>query len=308
MKITIVGAGVIGTSWAALMLAHGHEVTINDPAPNVEAQVLHDLADIAPTLAALGLPTEGLTDALSFNADLKTAVAQADAVQENGPERLDLKHQIWSTIEGAAPAHALFLTSTSGIPATEIAKALRQPGRLVVGHPFNPPHLLPLVEIVPGEKTSDDTLDRARRFYAKLGKKPVVLGKEIPGFVANRLQSALFRECVYLVTQGVVTEQELDEIVTSSIGLRWAVGGPFLSFHLGGGHGGLPHFLEQFGPSLENGWSRQVIPSIDPPTVAVLTEQAAHFGASIDELAAERDRGQIAVLTALHPQAVKELS
>ncbi|MFJ2190568.1 3-hydroxyacyl-CoA dehydrogenase NAD-binding domain-containing protein [Kitasatospora sp. NPDC087861] len=300
-RVTVVGSGVIGTSWAGLFLARGLEVTVNDPAPDAEERVRVGLEEILPALEGLGLPTAGLTDRLRFETELAAAVADADVVQENGPERLDLKQQIWTTIEQSAPDHCLLATSTSGIPATDIAQAMRHPERLVVGHPFNPPHLLPLVEVVPGEQTSAETLQRARDFYTAMGKKPQVLRKEVPGFVANRLQAALFRECVHLVVEGVVTESELDEIVTSSIGLRWAVGGPFRTFHLGGGPGGLPQFLQHLGPTLEGLWQQLGSPSLDAPTVELLVRQAQEaFGdRSVDALAAERDRAQIAVLKAL---------
>ncbi|MFJ8728704.1 3-hydroxyacyl-CoA dehydrogenase family protein [Streptomyces bauhiniae] len=301
-RAAIIGGGVIGVSWAGLFLARGIDVVISDPREDIEALVRTGLAEITPALAGLGLPTENLTDGLSFEADLATAVTQADIVQENGPERLRLKQEIWRTIEDAAPAHALLATSTSGIPASAIAAALRQPERLVVGHPFNPPHLVPLVEIVPGEKTSAETVERARAFYAALGKKPQVLRKEVPGFVANRLQSALFRECVHLVAEGVVTEAELDEIVTSSIGLRWAVAGPFRTFHLGGGPGGLPHFIEHLGRAMEDSmWPALGNPTFDAATVTTLVEQAddAFGGGTVEELAAERDRAQITLMRAL---------
>ncbi|WP_331744617.1 3-hydroxyacyl-CoA dehydrogenase NAD-binding domain-containing protein [Kitasatospora sp. NBC_01300] len=301
-RAAIIGGGVIGISWAALFLAHGIDVVISDPRPDIEELVLAGLDEITPTLAELGLPTENLTDGLTFEADLATAVADVDIVQENGPERLELKQRIWQTIEQAAPTRALLASSTSGIPATAIAEAMRQPERLIVGHPFNPPHLVPLVEIVPGEKTSEGTIQQARAFYAALGKEPQVLRKEIPGFVANRLQSALFRECVHLVAQGVVTEQELDDIVTASIGLRWAVAGPFRTFHLGGGPGGLPHFIEHLGRAMESDmWPALGNPTFDDATVALLAGQAREaFGeGTVDELAAERDRAQIALMRAL---------
>ncbi|MGW4226985.1 3-hydroxyacyl-CoA dehydrogenase family protein [Streptomyces bauhiniae] len=301
-RAAIIGGGVIGVSWAGLFLARGIDVVISDPRADIEDLVRTGLAEITPALAELGLPTEHLTDGLSFEADLATAVAQADVVQENGPERLELKQEIWRTIEDAAPGHALLATSTSGIPASAIAEAMHQPERLVVGHPFNPPHLVPLVEIVPGEKTSAETVERARAFYAALGKKPQVLRKEVPGFVANRLQSALFRECVHLVAEGVVTEAELDEIVTSSIGLRWAVAGPFRTFHLGGGPGGLPHFIEHLGRAMEDSmWPALGNPTFDDATVTTLVEQADDaFGrGTVEELAAERDRAQITLMRAL---------
>ncbi|WP_367134241.1 MULTISPECIES: 3-hydroxyacyl-CoA dehydrogenase family protein [Streptomyces] len=300
-RAAVIGGGVIGISWAGLFLAHGMDVVISDPRPGVRDQVLAGLDEIAPALAELGLPTENLTARLRFEADLATAVANADVVQENGPERLPVKQQIWQAVEQAAPAHALLATSTSGIPATAIAEAMRQPERLVVGHPFNPPHLVPLVEIVPGERTSAQTLEQAHAFYTALGKKPQILRKEVPGFVANRLQSALFRECVHLVAEGVVTEAELDEIVTGSIGLRWAAAGPFRTFHLGGGPEGLPHFIQHLGHAMEASWPGLGAPSFDEPTVALLTEQAEQaFGdVPVRELAARRDHAQIALMRAL---------
>ncbi|KOV60481.1 hydroxylacyl-CoA dehydrogenase [Streptomyces sp. MMG1121] len=300
-KVTVVGGGVIGASWAALFLARGLSVTVSDPQPGAAEAVRGHIAEAAPALEALGLDTADLTGRLAFEADLAAAVREADMVQENGPERLDVKHEMWRTIEANAPAGALLATSTSGIPATEIATVLKAPERLVVGHPFNPPHLVPLVEVVPGERTSAETTERARAFYRQLGKRPQVLRKEVPGFVANRLQSALFRECVHLVSEGVVTMQELDDVVTSSIGQRWAVAGPFRSFHLGGGEGGLAHFISHLGIGMERRWAamEQEKVAFDEPTRQLLTAQAKDFGATIDELAAERDRKQIAIMHAL---------
>ncbi|GAB3143927.1 3-hydroxyacyl-CoA dehydrogenase NAD-binding domain-containing protein [Amycolatopsis stemonae] len=296
MKATIVGGGVIGVSWAGLMAAHGLDVVVSDPAPGIEATVRAGLAELTPALRELGLPTDL---AVTFQPDLAQAVADADVVQENGPERLELKHRIWTTIEEHTPADALLLTSTSGIPATDIAVALKRPERLLVGHPFNPPHLIPLVEVVPGERTAPEVVARAVEFYRGLGKKPIVLAKEVPGFVANRLQAAIFRECVHLVAEGVVTEQQLDEVVTSSLGQRWAVSGPFLSFHLGGGPGGLPHFLEHLGPGLRKRWGQLGTPDLDEATVELLSEQASDFGGTIAELAEARDTAQIALMKAL---------
>ncbi|MFG5717906.1 3-hydroxyacyl-CoA dehydrogenase NAD-binding domain-containing protein [Streptomyces murinus] len=301
-RAAVIGGGVIGVSWAGLFLARGIDVVINDPRPDIEDLVRAGLTEITPALAALGLPTENLTAGLTFEADLATAVAEVDIVQENGPERLELKRQIWETVETAAPAHALLATSTSSIPATAIAETMRAPERLIVGHPFNPPHLVPLVEIVPGARTAPATVEQATAFYTALGKKPQVLRKEVPGFVANRLQAALFRECVHLVAEGVVTERQLDDVVTSSIGMRWAVAGPFRTFHLGGGPDGLPHFIDHLGRGMETGlWPLLGSPTFDDATVALLTEQAREaFGdASVEQLAAERDRAQIALMRAL---------
>ncbi|WP_318200520.1 3-hydroxyacyl-CoA dehydrogenase NAD-binding domain-containing protein [Streptomyces sp. SCL15-4] len=300
-EVTVVGGGVIGASWAALFLARGLAVTVSDPQPGVDEAVRGHIAQAAPALSALGLDTSDLTARLAFVPDLADAVRAADLVQENGPERLEVKHAMWRTIEEHAPAGALFATSTSGIPATEIATVLKAPERLVVGHPFNPPHLVPLVEVVPGERTSPETTERARAFYQALGKRPQVLRKEVPGFVANRLQSAVFRECVHLVSEGVVTMQELDDIVTSSLGQRWAVAGPFRSFHLGGGDGGLPHFMSHLGTGMERRWADMAEEEVafDERTRQLLTEQVKDFGGSVADLAAARDRRQIAVMRAL---------
>jgi ketoreductase RED1 len=301
-NITVIGAGVIGASWTALFLANGLTVTVNDPLSDVAERMHAQLQEAAPALKAIGLPTDDLDRNLRFEADLEQAVADADVIQENGPERVDFKQDLFARIEQAARPDTLLLSSTSGIPASTMAQAMKQPGRLLIGHPFNPPHLVPLVEVVPGEQTDPETVQRAVAFYTALGKKPQVLHKEVPGFVANRLQAAFFREAVNLVAQGVVTEQQLDEIVTSSLGLRWAVAGPFRSFHLGGGPGGLPAFLQHLGPALENLWRDLGNPKLDQATVELLSKQA-DFGAPIEELETARDEAQIKVMRALGESA-----
>jgi ketoreductase RED1 len=303
--VAIIGGGVIGSSWAALMLAHGLRVVVNDPRPDIEDVVRADLARIAPTLAALGLPTDDLAAELTFDADLASAVAGADVVQENGPERIEFKRELWHDVAAAAPPHALLLSSSSAQTATAQARDLENASRLLIGHPFNPPHLIPLVEVVPGAATSADAVDAAVEFYTALGKVPRVIHKEIPGFVANRLQRALFKECCHLVLEGVVTVDELDDIVTGSVGLRWAVNGPFESFHLGGGAGGLAAFFAQFGRSLDAAWRQQVPVPLDDRAQQILVDQVAEsFGkSSIADAENERDRRQVAVLRALHENA-----
>jgi ketoreductase RED1 len=200
----------------------------------------------------------------------------------------------------------LLLSSTSGIKATAQAKNLTDPGRIVVGHPFNPPHLVPLVEVVPGEKTEQSTVDEVVAFYRALGKQPLVLRKEVPGFVANRLQAALFQECVHLVAEGVVAMDDLDAVVTNSIGLRWAAAGPFLTFHLGGGSGGLSHFLTHLGPGMEGMWERALgHPKLDEATIEILLGEldAAYGDHTIDELARRRDEAQVGIMRALEAQS-----
>ncbi|KJC56184.1 hydroxylacyl-CoA dehydrogenase [Bradyrhizobium sp. LTSPM299] len=300
-KVTVIGAGVIGASWTALFLAHGLTVVVNDPRPDVEAIVRDYIRNNLSTLKELGLPTDNLEEKLSFQADLERSVAGADLVQENGPERIEFKQDLWERIGKVVGEHALMLSSSSAKTATEQALKMSRPERLLVGHPFNPPHLIPLVEVVPGEKTSPEAVDDAVAFYAALGKVPRVVRKEMPGFVANRLQRAIFRECCYLVIQGVVKVDELDDIVTSSIGLRWAADGPFRSFHLGGGAGGFKSFFKQFGPGLNEAWKNMAPVNLDEAAQDKIIAQAeASFAAQPPEqLESERDAKQLAIIRAL---------
>ncbi|WP_245322151.1 3-hydroxyacyl-CoA dehydrogenase NAD-binding domain-containing protein [Bradyrhizobium sp. LTSPM299] len=297
----MIGAGVIGASWTALFLAHGLTVVVNDPRPDVEAIVRDYIRNNLSTLKELGLPTDNLEEKLSFQADLERSVAGADLVQENGPERIEFKQDLWERIGKVVGEHALMLSSSSAKTATEQALKMSRPERLLVGHPFNPPHLIPLVEVVPGEKTSPEAVDDAVAFYAALGKVPRVVRKEMPGFVANRLQRAIFRECCYLVIQGVVKVDELDDIVTSSIGLRWAADGPFRSFHLGGGAGGFKSFFKQFGPGLNEAWKNMAPVNLDEAAQDKIIAQAeASFAAQPPEqLESERDAKQLAIIRAL---------
>ena len=297
----VIGAGVIGASWTALFLAHGLNVVVNDPQPNIADVVRAMLAKAAPTLKALGLPHEGLDKSLRFEADLERAVAGVDLIQENGPENPEWKQKLWARVEPALPKHALLLSSSSARPATEQGKLMKDASRLLVGHPFNPPHLIPLVEVVPGDHTAPEATADAVAFYEALGKVPRVLKKEIQGFVANRLQRAIMREACYLVQEGVVTVDELDDIVTSSIGLRWAVNGPFSSFHMGGGPKGLESFFQHLGKNMAV--SFKIIPQVelDEKLQQVIIDQAAaSFGKTpIPQMERKRDDSQLAILHAL---------
>ncbi|GAC1531983.1 MAG: 3-hydroxyacyl-CoA dehydrogenase NAD-binding domain-containing protein [Acidimicrobiales bacterium] len=299
--VTVIGAGTIGASWAALFLAHGLDVRISDPAPDVEDRVHNMVAQAAPVLGELGLPVEDLTARLAFFPDLEEALNGADVVQENGPESVKFKRDLWVNVERLVEPHTLLLSSTSGIKASGMVKEMADRTRVLVGHPFNPPHLVPLVEVVPGPETSAEVVAEAVAFYAALGKRPLVVRKEMPGFVANRLQSALFQECVHLVAEGVVDMADLDDIVTSSIGLRWAAAGPFLTFHLGGGTGGLPHFLDHLGPGMDLMWGVLGHPHLDEATLSLLKEQvaAAYGDRSLEDLEQRRDGMQIAIMHAL---------
>jgi ketoreductase RED1 len=300
-KTAIIGAGVIGASWTALFLAHGLEVVVNDPRSDVETLVRDYIRNSLSTLETLGLPTANLEAKLRFEADLAKAVAGADLVQENGPERIEFKQDLWARISKVVGDKTLLLSSSSARTATEQALKCSRPERLLVGHPFNPPHLIPLVEVVPGAKTNEAAVTDAMAFYAALGKVPRVVRKEMPGFVANRLQRAIFRECCYLVIQGVVKVDELDDIVTSSIGLRWAADGPFRSFHLGGGAGGFTSFFKQFGPGLNDAWKNMAPVDLNEAAQDKIIAQAeASFAARpMEQLEGERDAKQLAIIRAL---------
>lgn len=300
-NITVIGGGAIGLSWTALFLANGLTVTMNDPRADIEEATSKGLETIKPSLKALGYKTKGLTKKLFFEKDLAKAIRNADLVQENGPEDLTFKQDLYAQMEASLKPGALVLSSTSGIPATKFSEKMKDASTVLIGHPFNPPHLIPLVEVVPGARTSKEAVTKAVQFYTAIGKSPIVIEKEIPGFVANRLQSALFRESIYLVSQGVVTMEGLDQIVSNSIGLRWAAAGPFKTFTLGGGPGGFPHFIKHLGPPMENGWKNLGNPHLDQTTTNLLLEQSNNSYGKIpyDELVKERDEQQLAVLHAL---------
>ncbi|WP_227246413.1 3-hydroxyacyl-CoA dehydrogenase NAD-binding domain-containing protein [Paraburkholderia caribensis] len=306
-KVVVIGGGVIGASWAALFLANGMRVVINDPQPGIESKVCDYVAQAMPALQALGYDMSAALQQLSFESVLANAVADADFVQENGPERADFKTALWATIERSAPAHCLFFSSSSGIPASIQASQMQSPGRLIIGHPFNPPHLLPLVEVVPNPQTARALIDASLDFYRALGKCPLEIRKEIDGFVANRLQSAIFRECVYLVSQGVITAADLDSVVTQSLGIRWATNGPFLSFHLGGGDGGFSHFVDHLAPGMETRWREQLASTVhfDEATKKLLVEQieSGYGDRSIAQLAEARDEREITIINSARKAA-----
>ena len=294
MIVAVVGAGTIGLSWAALFAAHGHQVRVTDPRPDLEEVVRAGILELADVLPG------DLLASITTGPDLEAAVTGADVVQENGPERIELKQELFARIEAAAPPHALLLSSTSGLMPSDMGASMREPGRVVVGHPFNPPHVVPLVEVVPGGQSTPETVEAAVAFYRSLGKVPVVLHKEIGGFVANRLQSAVFREAVHLVLSGVVTPEELDQVVTESVGVRWATAGPFESYHLGGGPAGIRHLLEHLGPGMVRRWKDLGQPELTDEVVERISSstEARFAGQDYADRTAARDRVQLAVLRA----------
>ncbi|WP_327328042.1 3-hydroxyacyl-CoA dehydrogenase NAD-binding domain-containing protein [Streptomyces sp. NBC_01210] len=297
----VVGAGTIGLSWTALFAAHGLTVRVSDPRPDLAEAVDTALAESAPQLAQQGLDVRDMAGRVHLAPDVAEAVRDADIVQENGPENVGFKRELFTTLVHEAPAHALLLSSSSAICATAFTDELEDAARILIGHPFNPPHLVPLVEVVPGERTGADSVARAVDFYRFVGRVPVVERKEIPGFVGNRLQNALSREAIYLVEQGVIGPDELDTVVVNSLGLRWATVGPFLGAHLGGGPGGYRHMAEHIGMSMQAMWDVLGHPEQGPEQRERLIQavENSYGSRSYGELAQERDRKQLAVLSAL---------
>jgi 3-hydroxyacyl-CoA dehydrogenase len=291
-RVAIIGTGVIGASWSALFLAKGLEVVATDVAPNAEAALKRFIESAWPALKRLGLAIGASQSKLSFTADLAAAVKGADLVQENGPERIEFKKKLYGQLDELLPADVLIASSSSGLTMSEIQLACRfHPERCVIGHPFNPPHLVPLVEIVGGAKTSEETIQRVAEFYTALGKRTIRLHKEVPGHVANRLQSALSREVYHLVAEGVVSAADADTALSWGPGLRWGIMGSLLLNHLGGGQGGIEHFFEQFAGPMTAWWKVLGQPVLTPEVQKQLIDSVrAEVGPrSVDELAAERD-------------------
>src|SRR5438876_1654873 len=243
-RIAIVGTGVIGASWAAQYLARGFDVVATDPAPNAEANLRKYVDEAWEQLTVIGLSPGAARDRLSFTSSMKDALSNADLVQENGPERPDFKIKLFADMDEATPADSLIASSSSGIAPRVMQSQCKHPERVLIGHPFNPPHIIPLVEVVGGTKTSPDAIQQALAFYASIGKKPIQLNKELPGHVGNRLQAALYKEIMYLIQNNVLSVEDADVAVSYGPGPRWGVMGPSLQWHLGGGAGGIKHFMD----------------------------------------------------------------
>jgi 3-hydroxyacyl-CoA dehydrogenase len=297
-RIAIVGTGVIGASWAALFLAHGLEVIATDPAPNAEENLREYIDNAWPALEQLGLSPGASKERLSFTPKLSDALQGVDLVQENGPERPDFKIKLFAEMDALTPETTILASSSSGIPIGVSQSQCKHPERCVIGHPFNPPHLIPLVEVVGSEKTSSATIERAIAFYASIDKRPIHVRKEVVGHVANRLQAALYREVVYLIEQDVLSVSDADAAVSWGPGLRWGVMGPNLLFHLAGGQNGIHHFMEQFTGPMSTWWkdlgNSEFTPEVKEKIVKGVLAEAGDR--SIDELAGERDKVLLGLL------------
>lgn len=291
-KVAIIGTGVIGASWAAQFLAKGLDVVATDVAPDAEASLRRFVRAAWPALERLGLAPGASQSRLTFSGDLPTAAAGADLIQENGPERIDFKRKLYRQLDELLPADVIIASSSSGLTMSEIQSDCRlHPERCVIGHPFNPPHLIPLVEIVGGGKTSEETIRRATEFYTSIGKQTVRLNKEVPGHVANRLQAALMREVYHLVDEGVVSVADIDAALCWGPGLRWGIMGQVMLNHLGGGPGGIEHMLQQFTGPITAWWKVLGSPTLTLELQKKLIDgvHAEAGSRTIDELEATRD-------------------
>jgi 3-hydroxyacyl-CoA dehydrogenase len=298
-RIAIIGTGVIGASWTSLFLAKGLQVVATDVAPNAEAALRKFVETAWPALKRLGLSPGASQSNLKFTAALAQAVDGVDLVQENGPERIEFKQKLYGQLDELLAPDVIIASSSSGLTMSEIQKgAASHPERCVIAHPFNPPHLVPLVEIVGGAKTSEATIERVAEFYAGLGKQAVRLRKEVPGHVANRLQAALAREVYYLVAEGVVSAADVDTALCWGPGLRWGIMGNMMLNHLGGGPGGIEHFFQQFTGPMSAWWRVLGQPVLTPEVQKKLIDSVhAEVGSrSIGELEAQRDEVLLGLL------------
>jgi carnitine 3-dehydrogenase len=290
-RVGIIGAGVIGASWAAHFLARGMDVQVWDPAPGSEARVRRFVADAWPALERLGLAAGADPARLRCCDELEGALSNVQFVQENAPEDKALKLALYESFDSALPGDVVLASSTSGLMMTELQAGRAARARMVVGHPFNPPHLIPLVEVLGGASTAPESVDWTLAFYEAHGKMPIRLNKEAPGHLVNRLQAAIWREAIDAVVSGVASVEDVDKAIAYGPGLRWALMGPHQIFHLAGGPGGMRNFLEHFGPNIENWWRDMRDVTLTPEVKARLIDgiDAESAGRSVEMLAAERD-------------------
>lgn len=299
-RAAVLGAGVIGASWTALFLARGLTVDIYDPARAAENQVRQYVARAWPVLEALGLTAKGDPTRLNFHPAPGPAVRAAQFVQENVPENLEIKHALFAEIEPQLAPEAIVASSASGLMVHEMQKGWRDPSRFLLGHPFNPPHLIPLVELIVNERTAEGVLETAEAFYARIGKETIRVKREVPGHVANRLQAALWREAIHLVASGVASVEDVDKAVWAGPGLRWAAMGPHMLFHLGAGPGGMGEFCNRYRDSFHRWWNDLGAPELTPELAASLAGGVADEarGRDVTSAAAERDALILATLQA----------
>jgi carnitine 3-dehydrogenase len=297
-RLAVVGTGVIGSGWAARALAHGLDVTAWDPAPGAETRLRAAVANAWPALERVGLKRGASRRRLTFAGNLTDALAHADFVQESGPEDERVKRSLLAEIDRVVGPRVVIASSSSGLLPTRIQAGCQHPGRVIIGHPFNPVYLLPLVELVGGEKTKPHAMKAASAFYRSLGMRPLHLKREIEGYISDRLQEALWREALHLVADGVATTQEIDDAIVYGPGLRWAFMGTCLAFHMAGGDDGMRHMLEQFGPALKLPWTKLRAPALTPELARRMVDgtSAQANGRSIKQLERWRDDQLIRIM------------
>jgi carnitine 3-dehydrogenase len=290
-RAAILGAGTIGASWTAWFMSRGMEVQVWDPRPEAADYVRRYVADAWPAMARLGMAEAASPDTWRFCATPEDAVADVDFVQENAPERMLVKRELYGRIDAVLRVDAVLASSTSGLIMSDMQAGFRSAARFAVGHPFNPPHLIPLVEVVAGRETARETIAWCLDFYRHIGKKPIHIRKEAAGHLANRLQAALWGEAVSAVVTGLASVEDVDTAISAGPGLRWAAMGPHMTFHLGGGEGGIEHMLSQFKPVFESWWATMTTPELSEDTCRQIIDgvKAEANGRSLAELAAERD-------------------
>ena len=293
----VLGAGVIGASWTALFAAAGMDVRVFDISDDVEENVTVYVEKAWPTLSELGLAVEGRKGKISFHNNAAEAVSPAQFIQENVPERIEVKHAMFREIEPHLLPEAVVCSSASGLMVSEMQEGWKNPSRFLLGHPFNPPHLIPLVELLANEKTATEALEIAESFYRTVGKVTIRVQKEVPGHVANRLQAALWREAIHLVNSGVATVEDVDKAVWSGPGLRWAAMGPHMLFHLGAGPGGMEEFCNRYTPSFHRWWDDLGNTKLEPELAQKLAKGVSDeaSGKSVSDLSESRD----ALITAM---------
>lgn len=297
MKVAVVGTGVIGSGWITRMLAHGHEVIATDPSEGAYERMLAQVKQNWPYAEQMGLADNASLENLTFSTDLKEAVKEVEHIQENVPEVEEIKDIVLREIDFYASPYATIGSSTSGIMPSELQKNLSHPERLVVAHPFHPVYILPLVEIVPGKQTSEENTIKAKQFYEGIGMDVLHVRHEIEGHIADRLMEALWREALHIVNDGIATTEEVDKAFTHAAGLRYAQYGPFMTFHLAGGEGGMRHMLKQFGPALKKPWTKLVAPELteDLYDKVVTGSEASSQGYTMSELDQKRNEFLIKV-------------
>ncbi|PJI96172.1 3-hydroxyacyl-CoA dehydrogenase [Acidovorax sp. 69] len=305
-RVAVVATGVIGASWAAYFLAQGLDVEATDPSAGAEDRLRQAVAAHWEPLSRQGLAAGASLERLWFHARLEDALAQADFVQESGPERLDFKVDLFRRMDAAAPAHAILASSSSGLAVSDMQAQCARPERVVLGHPFNPPHMIPLVEVGGGRHTAPEAIARAMAFYTHIGKRPIHVKREIKGHIANRLQAALWREAFHLVNEGVASVTDIDTAIAQGPGLRWALMGPFMNLHLSGGDGGIAHVLAHLGSPIEDWWCDLGAPSMSDALKSQVAEGVAQeLGArQTHDLACARDALLIDLLRAKQSSGV----